>query len=380
MVIVNRRDVVPDEELRRRVATDAIPDAVSIDDAIGATLIDDRYFARMPGIRGRLLRRVPPMIAQLTEILMRGSHYDAVLTWSDLPAIPAAGLMLPWKRRPAHVAILMWPSKPKKAIPLGMIQRGIDRFIVCAPRQRQFVEQKLGVPVERFVDVRFGADTRFWRPMTGAGDLICSVGQEMRDYGTLLEALRPLEIPCHIAAGSGIFNTTSDKWWRATVSEQPLPDGVTVGTKTFAELRALYAQSRFVVVPLLPSDSDNGITSILEAFAMGKAVICTDTAGQIGVLEEGVNCLRVPPFDVEALRAAIVALWSDPEMCRRLGAAGRQLVEARHSNDQWIAGVSRGIEEAVAVRAAAGRVRGAQPVAQPADRLGQSPEHLALAI
>ena len=48
--------------------------------------------------------------------------------------------------RPAHVAILMWPSKPKKAIPLGMIQRGIDRFIVCAPRQRQFVEQELGVP------------------------------------------------------------------------------------------------------------------------------------------------------------------------------------------------------------------------------------------
>ena len=83
MVIVNRRNVVPDEELRRRVATDAIPDAVSIDDAIGATLIDDRYFAKMPGIRGRLLRRVPPMVAQLTEILLRGRHYDAVLTWSD---------------------------------------------------------------------------------------------------------------------------------------------------------------------------------------------------------------------------------------------------------------------------------------------------------
>ena len=157
------------------------------------------------------------MIAQLTEILIRGRHYDAVLTWSDLPAIAVAALMLTWKRRPAHVAILMWPSKRKKAIPLDKIQRGIDRFIVCAPRQRQFVEEELGVPVERFVDVRFGTDTRFWRPMTGAGDLICSVGQEMRDYGTLLEALRPLEISCHIAAASGMFNRTSDKWWRATV-------------------------------------------------------------------------------------------------------------------------------------------------------------------
>ena len=297
------------------------------------------------------------MIAQLTEILIRGRHYDAVLTWSDLPAIAVAALMLTWKRRPAHVAILMWPSKRKKAIPLDKIQRGIDRFIVCAPRQRQFVEEELGVPVERFVDVRFGTDTRFWRPMTGAGDRICSVGQEMRDYGTLLEALRPLEISCHIAAASGMFNRTSDKWWRATVDEQPLPVGVTVGAKTFAELRALYARSRFVVVPLLPSDSDNGITTILEAFAMGKAVICTETAGQIGVLEHGVNCLRVPAFDVEALRAAIVELWRDPQMCQRLGAAGRQLIEARHSNEQWIAGVTRGIEEAIAARAAAGRVR-----------------------
>ena len=93
---------------------------------------------------------------------------------------------------------------------------------------------------------------------------------------------------------------------------------MTVGAKTFAELRALYARSRFVVVPLLPSDSDNGITTILEAFAMGKAVICTETAGQIGVLEHGVNCLRVPAFDVEALRAAIVELWRDPQMCQRL--------------------------------------------------------------
>ena len=98
MVIVNRRKVAPDEELRRQVAADAIPDAVSIDDAIGATLIDDRYFARMPGLRGRILRRVPHIIAQLTEILLLGSHYDAVLTWSDLPAIAVAGLILPWKR------------------------------------------------------------------------------------------------------------------------------------------------------------------------------------------------------------------------------------------------------------------------------------------
>jgi glycosyltransferase involved in cell wall biosynthesis len=136
--------------------------------------------------------------------------------------------------------------------------------------------------------------------------MICSVGQEMPDYGTLLKALNPLGIRCHIATGTGIFGSTSDKWWRATVGEQALPPGVTVGAKSFVELRELYAQSRFVVVPLLPSDSDNGVTTIIEAFAMGKAVICTETAGRPQILAPGINCLSVPPSDAEALREAIV--------------------------------------------------------------------------
>ena len=33
--------------------------------------------------------------------------------------------------------------------------------------------------------------------------------------------------------------------------------------------------SLFVVMPLLESDTDNGITVILEAMAMGKTVICS---------------------------------------------------------------------------------------------------------
>jgi glycosyltransferase involved in cell wall biosynthesis len=102
------------------------------------------------------------------------------------------------------------------------------------------------------------------------------------------------------------------------------------------------------VVPLVPSDSDNGITTILEAFAMGKGVICTETPGQVGVLEHGVNCLRVPPFDADALREAIRELWDDPGKCERLGAAGRELVVERHNLDQWRATLKRAVRDAVA--------------------------------
>jgi glycosyltransferase involved in cell wall biosynthesis len=347
----------PDEELRRLIAEDVMPDATSAEDAIGATIVDDRYFAAMPGLWGRIARRMPLLAAEIAEVLLRGKDYDAVVTWSDLPSIVTAGLMRFSRRRPATVAILFWPSKPKKAVPLKLVKKGIDRFLIWPPLQRRFVQEELGLPAERFIDVRARVDTNFWRPMGEPGDMICCVGQEMRDHGTLLDALRGLDIPCHLATGTGIFGTTSDLWWNATVGNRPLPPHVTIGRKSHAELRDLYARSRFAVVPLIPSDMDNGITTILEAFAMGRPVIATDSPGQVGVLEDGVNCIRVPPFDADALRAAINELWNDPDKCRRFGAAGRELVVRRHGMDQWTTALVRAVDEAVLTRAATRHTR-----------------------
>ena len=332
------------------IAEDAAPDAVSAEDAVGAMYLDAHYFSRVPGRRGELVRRLPLVGAQTAEVLLRGRDHDAVLTWSDLPAIAVAGAISFQRHRPAHVAILIWPSRPKKAALLRLTQHAIDRFIVPSPLQRRFLEERLGIAPERFVDVRWPVDTNFWRPMEGAGDLICSVGQEMRDYGTLIEALRPLDVRCHIAAGAGAFQATSSRWWSDDVDESSLPPGVTLGSKSSSDLRALYARSRFVVIPLRPTDHDNGNTAILEAFAMGKAVICTDTPGLTGLVEDGVNCLRVPPFDVGALREAIRELWDDEEKSSRLGAAGREAVVTRQNLGQWREALVRGVEEAVALR------------------------------
>jgi glycosyltransferase involved in cell wall biosynthesis len=332
------------------IAEDLMPDAVSAQDAIGATAIDDRYFLAMPGLRGAILRRLPLPLAQAVEVLLHAHRYDAVVSWSDLPAILIAAVLCLHPRRPGHVAILHWPSKPKKAIPLRLVSRGIDRIIAWAPLQRRFLEQELKFPSECFVDVGPPFDTHFWRPMPSAGDLICSVGQEMRDYGTLVEALRPLGIPCHIAAGTNIFSTTSENWWRSSLSGQILPEGLTVGQRSFVELRELYARARFVVVPVLPTDMDNGVTVIIESLLMGKAVICTDTAGRPDFLEHGVNCRLVPTGDVDALREAITELWSDPDECNRLGAAGREVVLGRNGLDRWTAGLMRAVHESAAAR------------------------------
>jgi hypothetical protein len=50
----------------------------------------------------------------------------------------------------------------------------------------------------------------------------------------------------------------------------PVDAKVTFGRKTLLELRDLYARLRFVVVPLVPSESDSGVTVILEAMANAR--------------------------------------------------------------------------------------------------------------
>jgi glycosyltransferase involved in cell wall biosynthesis len=350
MILTSRQGKPAQEVLRQAIAADQLPNSIAADEAVGATVVDERYIAALPGPAGSLLRRLPLLLAQALVVLLTAGRYDTIVTWGERHTLMVAVVQRLVPRRVGHVAILMWPSKRNRAL-LRALFGHIDRFIVWPPLQRRYTEDELGVAPSRFVEVHAPVDTDFWRPMDGAGDLICSPGQEMRDYGTLLEALDGLDIPCHIAAGQGLFDARFlAEEWHANVGERPIPANVTLGRRPHAELRALYARARFVVVPLRPSEMDNGITVITESFAMGKAVICTDSPGQTGILESGVNCLRVPPGDPAALRAAILELWNDPERCERLGAAGRRAVEERHGLGQWRAALGRAVVESALAR------------------------------
>ncbi len=314
----------PLEDLQALIAADRISDVLALHHALGITVLDGRHLEARYGGLSPFVRRIPFRVAQAMEIVRRRREFDVVLTWGERDAVLIGTLMRLLPGRPAHTSILFWVSRWRKGLPLRLVQKGVDRMVIAAPLQYRFALDALRLPRHKVVQVPWGVDTRFWRPLPtdGRGETICSVGLEMRDYETLVAALRPLEIPCHIAA--------ANRTQALDLDVDGLPEHVTAGPKSIVELRELYARSRFVVVPLLESDSDNGITVCLEAMASGKPVICTDTAGQVDVLQDGVNSIRVPPGDVEALRHAIERLWSDSDLCDRLSRAGRRLVEERY--------------------------------------------------
>ena len=202
-----------------------------------------------------------------------------------------------------------------RALGLG---RCVDRMFVYATSQEKFVEESLGFPPERVVLTPFMVDTAFFAPdavPAQAGRLICAAGLELRDYRTLIQAVHGLDVRVVIASGSP-WSTRPD-----TARSEALPDNVEVCTLDFVALRQLYADSLFVVMPLHDVEFQAGITTILEAMAMGKAVVCSRTRGQTDALVDGVTGIYVPPGDPVALRAAIERLARGSRAGERAGAS-----------------------------------------------------------
>jgi glycosyltransferase involved in cell wall biosynthesis len=205
------------------------------------------------------------------------------------------------------------------------LRNRIDQVVVYASAQQRFAVNTLGYPPERVLLTTFMVDTDFWRPerVTVAPrdrPMICAVGQELRDYPTLVEAVRGLDVDVTVAAAS--------PWSKRADSSTGLdiPANVNVRGFNLFDLRQLYADASFVAVPLQESDFQAGITTILEAMAMGKAVVCTRTTGQTDAIVDGETGVYVPPADVERLRTAIQRLLDDPAAATNLGEAGQRWV------------------------------------------------------
>lgn len=276
-------------------------------------------------------------------------RYAAIFTDGEQIGLPlAAMLKITPGPRPRHLMLVHVISEPKKTVFLDRlgVQSCIDRFLTYSTWQKDFIKQRWGLGDDRVMWTPFMVDHNFFAmaqvtPHRSDRPTICAVGLERRDYGTLLKAVEGLDVHVVIAAASP-WSKRED-----STAGQSIPDNVTVRKFTQYDLRQLYADSRFLVMPLEDVKFQAGVTAILEAMAMAKAVVCSRVAGQTDVIVEGENGRYVPACDVAALRAQIAQLLADPEEAERLGANGRDLIEREMSLDRYVERLAGVVDEAI---------------------------------
>ncbi|MEE8467605.1 MAG: glycosyltransferase family 4 protein, partial [Planctomycetota bacterium] len=107
------------------------------------------------------------------------------------------------------------------------------------------------------------------------------------------------------------------------VDDRVVPTGWLAGE----ELDLAYAAVDVMVTPSLCFDTFGMVN--LEAMRHAKPVVATTFGGSAEVLEEGVTGFLANPFDVPLFAERIARLLRDPELCLRMGRAGRARLEER---------------------------------------------------
>jgi glycosyltransferase involved in cell wall biosynthesis len=92
---------------------------------------------------------------------------------------------------------------------------------------------------------------------------------------------------------------------------------------------------------VLPSEREGFGRVLVEAMAMGKAVVATTAGGIPEIVLDRETGLLVPPAAPAPLADALVGLLDDPRHAARLGAAGRARALATFSLDAHADGVAR---------------------------------------
>lgn len=272
--------------------------------AAGATLsIGSRRQAR---VIAPTLRRLSSAVARADVV---HTHLFAGDTWGRVAALLA--------RHPAVVTTEhnvnvdeTWQIVPKRA--LARVSRRVVCVSEAVARHTREVE-RIAAPVEVIPN---GVDVERFRPVErpprrGADVRLLAVGRRVpqKGFDVLLAAL-PAGVRLTIA-GEGPFAPPHPQVeWLGYVAD-PAP---------------LYAEADILVVP---SRWEGFGLAAAEGMAAGLPVVASAVDGLVEVV--GAAGVLVPPGDVEALRAALVALLDDPGRRHELGIAARERAVARYS-------------------------------------------------
>lgn len=274
------------------------------------------------------------------RVLTCREHIDAVYGTSFhglelLILLRAIGLLRKpialWHHQPAEPAQSWLRERFAK-----LFYRGIDRFFFFS---QLLLEQSVAcgkVKRERAMVVDWGYDLHWCAlpsktsapPISRSTKRFVSTGKERRDMPTLIEGARRAGAEIDIYLPDG--NCEVD--YRAVVAQLSLPAGVRLNWSSgllYGALAQTVAAAQCVCICCLPTNYTVGLTTVMEALALGLPMIVTKNATfPFDVEAEGVG-LSVAVGDVDGWAQALRYMQEHPAEAREMGRRGRALAERR---------------------------------------------------
>ena len=331
----------PDLVDRIRTGEESRTEYLELARRLGAELLDyhDVERARHPVVR-LLTRRIGARWGLAALGALRHRAFDDIYATGEDVGLPLGIMLRVLRAREKVTMVVHNADTPRRRQLLRAIGPDVFRHVIClATEQVRVLTGAVGFPARKVVRLDYWLDHAFFRPPAERvdGDYVLSVGMESRDYATLHESARGLPIRFHVIASG----------WSPSAGFTPA-DGVRQDENIVVErgvptarLRALYAGARLVVVPLKHVPYAAGVTGILEAMAMGKAVVTTDSPGIRDYVHPDVSARVVPVGDAAAIRRAIEELWSDSDARDAMGRHNRAWIEGALNTDRYVDDVAR---------------------------------------
>lgn len=280
-------------------------------------------------------KRVQDTLKATWKILTCRQHYDtlyATHTRGIEPIILLHAIGL-YRRR-----IVVWHHQPivkakswlREAL-ARLFYKGMDHMIFFSEKLIQDSMKSAKADPARMSMVHWGADMAFYDSLKPDGknpSPFISTGKELRDYKTLTEAFN------HTGEALTLYTQKEQK---GTFTNLELRENISLnfGERLMPyELSLLVAQSQCVCICCKPSNYTVGLTTVVEAMALGKPILCTRNL-QMPMDLEAEGCgIWLEPYDREGWERAIRYITGHPEEAREMGRKGRLLAEKYYNVEQ----------------------------------------------
>jgi hypothetical protein len=223
-----------------------------------------------------------------------------------------------------------------------LMLQGTDSFPSLSSRISRNINDLAGQV--RSKTLSWGPDAQYYisrADVCKLGEGIICAGRTNRDFTTFGWAASKTKIPSQIICLDYYVEPSFASFAQnVSVVVRPYRDHM-----KYPELLNLYAQSRAIAIPLFAADILGGLTSLMDALAMGKPILMTRNPYiDIDIEKEGIG-IWIEPGDINAWSQAIEYISQNDLIAKQMGERAKALVDNGLNSENFAKAVGEIFEE-----------------------------------